>query len=207
MGETRVAICLDPTRLEIDGKPDDLADGKSLSLPDGVRVSRAGDIYVITSPRGESVSATLHNNNINTWIDVSIGLPHGPATGASGLLGSRNAALIERNGTALRDLSFSELYHRYTDSWRVPPEETLLCSEPEAVSGIPEKSFYAGDLDPEAYQRARTICMGAGIRNEMLLDDCTLDTAVLGGGETPAKVYVDARPPVHVIKPVSEVRR
>jgi hypothetical protein len=207
MGETRVAICLDPMRIEIDGKRRHLDDGKSLSLPDGAQVSRAGDVYVIISPTGDSVNATLNNNNINTWIDVSVGLSHGPGTEARGLLGSRSDALIERNGTVLMNVSFSELYHPYTESWRVPEQETLLCSEPKAVSGIPEKSLYASDLDPEAFERARAICAGAGIRNETLLGDCILDAAVLGGGETVAKVFVHARPPVHVIAPVSEGRK
>jgi hypothetical protein len=44
VGSTRIAICLDPARLEIDGKPHELADGKSLALPDGAAVSRNGDV-------------------------------------------------------------------------------------------------------------------------------------------------------------------
>jgi hypothetical protein len=207
MGETRVAICLDPARLEVDGKPHELEDGKSLSLPEGARVSRTGNVYAIISPSGDSVSATLNNDNINTWIDVSVGLSRGPGTNARGLLGSQSDALVERNGTILRNVSFTELYHRYADSWRVAEKETLLCSEPKAVNGIPERSFYASDLDQDAFQHARSTCTAAGIKNETLLEDCILDTAVLGGGETAAKVFVRARAPVHVIKPVSEVRR
>ncbi len=37
MGKTRVAICLDPERLEIDGERRELRDGKSISLPGGAR--------------------------------------------------------------------------------------------------------------------------------------------------------------------------
>jgi von Willebrand factor type D domain len=207
MGKTQVAICLDPARIEIDGKRQELEDGRSLSLADGARVSREGNVYLIASSSGDSVSATLNNDNLNAWIDISVGFSRAPGTNAHGLLGSRSDALIERNGTILRNVSFEELYHPYADSWRVPERETLLCSEPKVVSGIPEKSFYASDLDREAFQRARAICTAAGIRNETLLDDCTLDAAVLGGGETATKVFVRARPPLHVIKPVSEVRR
>ena len=75
-------------------------------------------------------------------------------------------ALIERNGTILRNVSFAELYHRYADSWRVAEKETLLCSEPKAVNGIPERSFYASDLDRDAFQRAEAICAAAGIRKQ-----------------------------------------
>ena len=89
MGETRVAVCLDPARLEIDGESRELADGKSLLLRDGARVSRMGDVYLIVSPSGDSVSATLNNDNINTWINVSVGLSRGQGTNARGLLGSR----------------------------------------------------------------------------------------------------------------------
>jgi hypothetical protein len=42
MGGTRVAVCLGPTRLEVEGAQVDLADGRSLSLPNGVSVSRSG---------------------------------------------------------------------------------------------------------------------------------------------------------------------
>jgi hypothetical protein len=92
MGETRVAVCLDPARLEIDGRPRELADGKSLALPNGALVSRNGDVYVIVSPSGDSVSATLNNDNINTWINVAVGLSRGSGTSARGLLGSRSDA-------------------------------------------------------------------------------------------------------------------
>jgi hypothetical protein len=150
------------------------------------------------------VSATLNNDNINTWINVAVGLSRGSGTNARGLLGSRSDALIERNGTILRNVSFEELYHPYADSWRVLEKETLLCSEPKAVNGIPEKSFYASDLDQDAFQRAHAICAAAGIGNHMLIDDCTLDAAVLGAGELAAKPFIHARPPVHVIDPVSK---
>jgi hypothetical protein len=204
MGKTRVAICLDPERLEIDGERRELRDGESISLPGGARVWRTGNLYGIASPTGDSVSATLNNNNINTWIDVSVGLSQ---TNARGLLGSRSDALIERNGTILRNVSFQELYHPYAESWRAREDETLLCREPKAVYGIPERSLYAGDLDQDAFQRAREICAAAGVRNEALLNDCTLDAAVLGGGDATAAVFVHARPPVHVIQPVSDGRK
>jgi von Willebrand factor type D domain len=210
MGQTRIAIRLDPTRLEIEGRAENLADGKSLSLPGNVRVSLRGNVYAITGPSGDSVRATLNNNNINTWIDVSVGLGASAAQ-VSGLLGnsSGGAALIAtRDGTVLRDVSFSDFYHQYADSWRVQTNETLLCTDPNVVRGIPEKSFYASDLDPAAFQRARATCTAAGITNEALLDDCTLDTAVLGGEtETAARVFVRARPPLHVIKPVSVLKK
>jgi hypothetical protein len=62
MGKTRVAIYIEPTRLTIDGQPNDLADGKTLLLPIGIRVSRQGNLYVITSQGGDSVQAVLNSS-------------------------------------------------------------------------------------------------------------------------------------------------
>jgi hypothetical protein len=47
MGKTRLAICLEPNRFIVDGKLNDLGDGKALSLP-GVTVTRNGNVYVFT---------------------------------------------------------------------------------------------------------------------------------------------------------------
>ena len=69
MGKTRLAICLEPNRFVVDGKPNNLGNGKSLSLPD-VTVTRNGNVYVFTRPDGANVRVELNNG----WIDVSVGL-------------------------------------------------------------------------------------------------------------------------------------
>ena len=74
MGKTRVAVCLETPPLEVDGQPRDLGDGKWLSLPNDVIVSRRGNVYLITNQSGDSVRATLNNG----WIDVSVGLGYAP---------------------------------------------------------------------------------------------------------------------------------
>ncbi len=129
MGPTRVAVCLEPTRLIVNGKRNDLADGNTLPLASGVSVSRSGNVYVITRQGGETVRATLNNNNINSWIDVAVDLGHPPVAEVHGLLGNANGNTSEdgiatRNGTVLTEpVSFTDLYHSYADSWRVAAAE------------------------------------------------------------------------------------
>ena len=86
MGKTRVAICLEPNRFVVDGKPNNIGNGKSLSLPD-VTVTRNGDVYVFTRPDGANVRAELNNG----WIDVSVSLGGpAPVVNVRGLLGNAN---------------------------------------------------------------------------------------------------------------------
>jgi len=203
MDKTRVAVCLDPTRLVINGKPDDLADGKSLSLAGGIDVSRSGNVYVISGQGGETVQAELQNG----WIDVSVGLGHQPQAKVHGLLGDASGSTADdiatRNGTVLtQPVSFADLYHRYADSWRVAAADSLVCADPKVEPGVPVVPFYANDLDPLEYARVRAICAAAGVKEQTLLDACTLDVTVLAD-ETAARVF--ARPPNHisVMRPVA----
>ena len=206
MGNTKVAICLAPPGMEveallnIDGEPTNLGDGKSLSLSDGVDISRRGNIYVIADLGGDSVTAEVHSS----WINVAVGLG-GPPEKVHGLLANANEnvnRIAARDGTVLTmPFSFEDLYHRYADSWRVPANESLLsvCGGRGTTveQGIPERAFYAKDLDPEVYKRTRAVCTAAGVKAEPLLDACTLDVAVLGSDEA-AKVFVGAPAPVAV---------
>lgn len=181
MGKTHIALCLDEsTPLHVDGKPNQLGDGKSLSLLDGVDVSRSGNTYVITRRGGETVQAVLNA----TWIDVTIGLGHWMHGPVHGLLGNANGNTADdittRNGTLLsQPVSFADLYRSYGESWQVPRGESLLCGDKKAEYIMPEKPFYARDLAPLEYQRARATCTAAGVKNDALLDACTLDTTVL----------------------------
>ncbi len=77
----------------------------------------------------------------------------------------------------------------------------MLCADQKIEPGIPEKLFYAKDLDPATFKRAQATCTAAGLKEETALEDCTLDTAVLGD-EIAAKVFVHARAPIHVIRPI-----
>ena len=200
MGETRVAICLEPTRLVVDGKPETLDSGKARSLPGGVELSRSGEVYVITRRSGETVRAELHTG----WINVSVGLGHAPHVVVRGLLGNADGNTADdiatKTGTVLpQPVSFAELYHRYAESWRIPPGESLLCEERRAESGVPEQPFYAVDLNPKTYEHARAVCVAARVEGAALLDACTLDVAVLGEAEA-ARAFATEPAPVAVMQ-------
>lgn len=202
MGKTRVAICLD--KITIDDKTIHLVDGKTLSTPDGVDVTRRGNVYFIVSPSGYSVRATVNITTNTSWIDVLVGLGN-CCDEVKGLLtnveGNVNQ-IAARDGTVLTNpFNFEQLYHHYADSWRVSPKESLLhtCGGHELKEGIPGKPFYASDLDAEAYKRALAVAKAAGVKDAALLDAATLDVAVIGNDKA-AQVFVGAHAPIAVGK-------
>jgi hypothetical protein len=198
MGKSQVAVCLAPTRLSVDGKITDLADGASIVTADGVTVSRHGSNYSIVSETGDSVNAEVNP----TWINVSVGLGHWPAR-ISGLLANPSGNVRQlslRNGSVLNvPYAFEDLYRGYADSWRVTPQESLLsaCGDREIEQGVAAKPFYATDLDPKIAESTRAICQTAGVKPGALLEACTLDVAVIGNNQA-AKVFVGMREPAAV---------
>lgn len=199
MGKTRVAVYVQPDRLVIDGKTEDLADGKDLLLPTGVQVSRRGNLYAISSEDGNLVRARLNG----VYIDTHVGLGHG-AQYPRGLLGKykRNVnQLVTSTGVVMTEpIAFNALYHTYGDSWRVQPNQSLFTEETTIRPGNPTKPFYSNDLPPKQAAHAMAVCRKAGVRNATLLDSCALDTTVLND-ENAAKVFVNFPRPHHVIKP------
>jgi hypothetical protein len=198
MGKTTVAVCLNS--LTIDGKTTDLGDGKSLSTPDGVDVTRRANVYFITNQSGYSVRATVYPS----WIDVHVGLGNCSAE-VKGLLANANGnvnQIAARDGTVLTNpFNFEQVYHHYADSWRVSPKESLLhpCGDKDLKIGIPEKPFYARDLDAKVYERALAVAKKAGVEEGALLDAATLDVAVIGDDRA-VQVFVGASPPIAVGK-------
>jgi hypothetical protein len=205
MGKNRVAVCIEPIRFVVDGKQKNLGDGASLALPD-VRVTRNGSTYIFMRPDGKNVRAELDS----AWINVSVNLgSKTPIAVVRGLLGNANGNtgeddLAARDRTVLQQpVSFADLYQRYGDSWRVPPAESLpaqLCDDRKIEAGNPGRPFYAGDLPPKNREPARATCVAAGVKEQTLLEACTLDTAVLGN-RTAAKVFARAKPPRAVLRP------
>jgi hypothetical protein len=199
MGKTKVAVCTEPARLDVDGHATDIADGKTLSLPSGVDILHTGNVYLVADQSGNSMRAELNG----TYINVSIGLGEWPAK-VRGILANANGnvnQIAARTGTVLTSpFPFTELYHQYADSWRVPERESLLspCGR-EVEAGIPKEPFYATNLNPEVYKRARAACQAAGVNIKVkgLLDACTLDVAVIGN-ERAAKVFVGLHAPAAV---------
>jgi hypothetical protein len=197
MGKTKVAVCLS-SGLFIDNVPTELADGKSLSTPGGVDVSRKGNVYFITSANGNSVRATVNPS----YIDVLVGIGSCCGHKLQGLLanpGGNVNQIAARDGTVLSNpFNFDEFYHHYADSWRVSPEESLLpvCGKPGDL-GIPAKPFFARDLDQKVFEHARTVATTAGVKEGPLLDAATLDVAVIGN-DNAANAFVGMHAPIAV---------
>jgi hypothetical protein len=205
MGQTTVAVC--PTlgnttappaaALVVNGAKVAVGDGSVFSTPDGVDIWHIGNVYTITDQSGNSVRTEVNP----TWMNVSVGLGQWPVN-VSGPLANVNGnvnQIATSGGTVLTaPFAFEEFYQNYAQSWRVAPGASLLSVCGGAVeTGIPQIPFYAINLDPQLYQRGRTLCTAAGVQGEALLDACTLDDAVIGN-DTAAQVFVNARQPVAV---------
>lgn len=198
MGKTRVAVYVGPTRLMINGQPYTMRNGQKHLVVNGVQIARKGNEYVIISPKGDSVRATLYDNGMNKWINVSVSLSNsmGQARGLLGNLEGNTHELVTSHGMVLKwPVSFQDLYNIYGESWRVQPDQMLLETDPMVKSGVPEKPFYVSDLTPKDATRATAICKASGITEPALLEACALDTAVLGDSETSVKTYVHAFAP------------
>lgn len=195
-GSTKVAVCL-PSEIHVDGKLTTVEDGKTLDLPGGVRITRQGNLYQITSKSGDSLTATVNP----TWINVAVGLGAWPAE-VHGVLANPNGNVNQietREGMVLTNpFSFNDLYHRFADSWRVSGDASMLsvCGE-RVETGIPQQPFYANDLEPGIREKAQGVCTAAGVKPGPLQDACTLDVAVIGN-DAAAQVFVDAIPPAAV---------
>ncbi len=196
MGKTRIAICLEPTRIEIDGRPAQIDDGQSIYLADDLDITRHGNVYYVRGPSGDSVRAELNS----TWINIGVGLGRWPSN-VRGLLANAKDdvhLLATSDGTVLETpMPFETLYHRFGESWRVPRGESLMCDDKEIEEGIPSEPFFAKNLDPKMAERLRALCRKAGVKDEALLEACTLDVAVINNKDA-ANVFAGAPPPVAV---------
>jgi hypothetical protein len=194
MGKTTVSVCL-PDQLVVNGERTTVSPGSPLILPDGVDVSRTGNAYLVRGPNGERMRAQVNSG----YIDVGVGLARSPST-VRGLLANANNDVNQvatSPGAVLKwPLTFSTLYGRYGDSWRVKGASAIQCGQ-RVKPTDPKKPFFAKDLNPEVAKRARAICVKAGVKKGPLLDACTLDVAVIGRNEA-AKVFVDAPQPAAV---------
>ena len=204
-GTTQVAICLAPpgkdegAAVHVNGTLTIVADGKTFELPGEVGIARQGNVYQLTSEGGDSVRATVNP----TWIDVSVGLGQWPVA-VRGLIANSNGnfnQIAARDGFVLSNpFSFDDLYHRFADSWRVSGETSMLsvCDAGKPVEvRIPERTFYATDLEPAFREKAQGVCTTAGVKPGPLFEACTLDVAVIGN-DAAAKVFVDALPPTAI---------
>ena len=194
-GKTQVVICARPQAVFFDRRPVTVNPGKPLVTADGTQITAAENVYLIWGSNGNWVRAAVNPG----YIDVKVGLGQWPIA-AKGLLANvRNDPnlLATRQGQVLRNpVSFEELYHSYTDSWRVSRADSMLdvCGE-MGKAGIPGKPLFVQDLDRDLAARGRAICAKAGLKEGALLDACILDVAVIG----PRAAEVYARTPAPYI--------
>jgi hypothetical protein len=138
MGDTRVAVCL-PARLEINGTPENLADGKAIAYGD-VFVSRKGNVYEILGPGAAMVRATIAPalNSIDVYVFPG-GINREIARGLLGTAGGYTLDLAMRDGKVLPNPPSYAEFTQYADSWRVDPADSLLCAGGKVVPGMPPK--------------------------------------------------------------------
>jgi hypothetical protein len=199
-GKDRVAICL-PARVLVNGRAARIRDGGHLSLPGGATVLHAGNTYHVLAPSGDSIGAVLNGS----YIDVSVGLGNWPSK-VRGLVADAGPKLGEvaaADGAILAaPFAFEALYGHYAQSWRVDPKRSMLNACGRGVKrGVPQKPFYATDLNQDQAKRAQVVCQRAGVKEGPVLDACMIDVAVIGPKAAagyvrmPAPVEVgDARP-------------
>jgi hypothetical protein len=200
MGATRVAVCASKQAdLYVNGSPISVASGAA-RLVDGVSISRSDDTYTVIDEHGNSIQVTLRQNGTaQTWLDVNVGLGQWPTT-VRGLLGNAdNSAKVLQGGdgqTYQTPIDFAALYGTYGQSWRVPVYDSLLndCGQ-VGEEGNPKAPFFVDNLDPTLRRQAQQICQQTGVKENAptILDECTLDVAVLG--KDAAQVYVGATEP------------
>jgi hypothetical protein len=94
--------------------------------------------------------------------------------------------------------NFGELYERYGNTWRVLANEDLLlaCGEMREQSS-PAKPLTVNDLAPPDYKRARAVCIAAGVKDEALIQACSVDIVVLKTDKA-AEVFAHAPAPTVV---------
>ncbi|HTD53957.1 MAG TPA: VWD domain-containing protein, partial [Silvibacterium sp.] len=110
MGNTRVAVCTSPSRLVVDGRDTQIADGQILSLPGGVGVLHTGNIFLVQDDTGNSLRA----EDMGTYINATVGLGRWPAAVTGVLANAKNNVLdiAARTGAVLTaPFNFNQLYH------------------------------------------------------------------------------------------------
>lgn len=197
MGADRVVLCGNPDRLLVNGANTALADGQTIILASGDRVTRTGNVYLVSDKSGNSVTVTMNG----AYINAAVGLGAYP-TNVSGLLanapGNVHQFMTSSGQKIDVPIDFRTLYDVYGKSWRVDPSTSLLADcDRRAAVGVPTAPFWVTDLPTDLRLKAQQACTAVGVKDPTLFDACTLDVAELGN-EKAAKDYVGQDAPVVV---------
>lgn len=149
-------------------------------------VVREGTRVSITAADGTELRAQARGRSLDLGLT-----PPTEREGLEGLLGDGDGDLdndwTARDGTVLPpDSAGKILYTGFADSWRVTQEETLLRYGPGESTAtftdlaFPEEVVTIETLDPKQRPRAEAVCRAAGVTQEPLLSECTLDYALSG---------------------------
>lgn len=196
--------------LYIDGAPTHLGSG-TLPLGQDAVISQQGSLYTISWPSGELVTVQVASRNLNLRLDV----PEARQGDYRGLLGtydddtSNDIAL--RDGTVLDSpVLWDDLRGRFADSWRVTPESSLFDYGPSETTDtftnleFPTRPASVDALPLAQRQSAEQICSDAGVTDEILLEQCTLDVVCTGDAGY-ANQHAERTPPsqrLEVVEPI-----
>lgn len=215
--DNRILLNGKPIELTCSGPPQIVCE-PSASLPKGGIVRQPpsdgpGKItFEVTWPEGDVIRLRVRKG----YMDLKAYPPAEPRGRVSGLLGAPDGDpfndLTTRGGLRLPlHLSFSDLYHRFGDGWRITDETSLFDYEPGLHTSdytdlsAPEQLIGTEDLDPVTLGWAREACVAAGITTPILLDNCSLDVAMMGDAQLVDSYSGEAEPLARArIEPDSE---
>lgn len=198
MQDNRIAVCRNG--LWVNGSHTSLADGASLSLANGVMVSRRGAVYAVSRESGDLVQADL---SPGSYMNVTVALGVTNPYNIRGLLGGEGSAPhdpISGTGEPLKSPFSYEDFQRYAQSWRVSATDSFLLRCEEVAVGMPKAPIYASDLPAPEQERVQRICKRADVKNQALLEDCKLDVSLLHVNSA-ANVFLRTPAPIRVLKP------
>ena len=196
MGTDRFAVTL--TKVEVNGSPRTIGNGRAIALAGGVTVARRGTTYTVSRPSGDIVHITMQGDHV----DVSVQIGATNASTVRGLLvgtGDEKDPFIGRDKKPVTGAITAATLRDFVESWRVEAKESLFTEEGRPTPSGPVPALTLDDLDKAKAAQARKVCLARGVKETTALDDCILDVSVTGKSAL-ADGFVFAPKPKVVIK-------
>ena len=172
----------DSQPLRIDGQVTSIASGGSLALGGG-QISFNSGVYSIDYPNQEHLIVTDRGSYVDVRFCALDGRPDGSLRGLLGNFDS-NASndLATRSGTTLTtNISFTDLYGTFANSWRISQAESLFDYRPGETTATftepdcPRSATSLNLVDPNCATEAQRLLDTAGITDPTLRAAATLD--------------------------------